>query len=148
MKISFVQVPYHLGREDVGVANGPLRMREAGIDAPLVAAGHDVEWQMVRRTSPFEDELTAVGEINALVKTRIEAAVAGDRFPILACGNCITAHGALAAMDVSRTGIIWCDAHGDFNTPDTSASGFLDGMARARWRGGRARRAHSHGRDP
>ena len=36
---------------------------------------------------------------------------------------------ATAALGPERTAVVWFDAHGDFNTPETSASGFLDGMA-------------------
>jgi arginase len=37
----------------------------------------------------------------------------------------------LAGLDSGSTAIVWLDAHGDFNTPETTVSGFLDGMALA-----------------
>jgi arginase len=41
--------------------------------------------------------------------------------------------GLAAAADrpADRLGVVWMDAHGDFNTPETSMSGFLDGMSLA-----------------
>jgi arginase len=45
-------------------------------------------------------------------------------------GNCIATLGVVAALGAG-TGLIWWDAHADFNTPETSVSGFLDGMALA-----------------
>src|SRR5262249_15892482 len=51
-------------------------------------------------------------------------------FPLLLSGNCGSAIGALAAAGAG-TGIAWFDGHGDFNTPETTVSGFLDGMALA-----------------
>lgn len=52
--------------------------------------------------------------------------------PILLSGNCgPAALSATAALGATATGVIWFDAHADFNTPDTSASGFLDGMSLA-----------------
>jgi arginase len=39
--------------------------------------------------------------------------------------------GATAALGAKSTGVVWFDAHGDFNTPETSSSGFLDGMGLA-----------------
>lgn len=44
-------------------------------------------------------------------------------------GNCITAVGALAGIADSEPAVLWLDAHGDLNTPETTRSGFLDGMA-------------------
>jgi arginase len=54
----------------------------------------------------------------------------GD-FPLVLAGNCISCIGTLAGMGDPPPAIIWLDAHGDFNTPETTVSGFLDGMALA-----------------
>jgi arginase len=50
-------------------------------------------------------------------------------------GNCISSWGMLAGLQNSepngrprRVGLIWIDAHGDFNTPETTLSGWLGGM--------------------
>jgi arginase len=52
---------------------------------------------------------------------------------LLLAGNCNTTLGVLAGMtgDGRRTGLVWLDAHGDFNTPDEDISGFLDGQGLA-----------------
>jgi arginase len=47
---------------------------------------------------------------------------------VVLSGNCDVALGTLAGLDPSRTGVLWFDAHGEFNTPETTTSGFLDGM--------------------
>jgi arginase len=62
---------------------------------------------------------------------RVAAAIDGTKtsLPVVLAGNCITTIGALATYPPSRTGLAWFDAHADFNTPDTTASGFLDGTA-------------------
>ncbi|UOQ68624.1 arginase family protein [Hymenobacter volaticus] len=39
--------------------------------------------------------------------------------------------GAVAGLPYEDVGVVWLDAHGDFNTPETSESGFLDGMGLA-----------------
>ncbi len=49
--------------------------------------------------------------------------------PLVVSGNCNSCLGTLAAIDRHNCGIVWFDAHGDFNTPETSISGLLDGMA-------------------
>lgn len=50
--------------------------------------------------------------------------------PVVACGDCCTALGVVAGLQAAgrSVGIVWFDAHGDVQTPETSASGFLGGM--------------------
>ncbi|MGZ4198097.1 MAG: arginase family protein, partial [Solirubrobacteraceae bacterium] len=55
-------------------------------------------------------------------------------------GNCNICLGALGGIGAARCGIVWLDAHGDYHTPDTTESGFFDGMGLAiatgaAWRG-------------
>jgi arginase len=59
------------------------------------------------------------------------AAVRDGRLPVVAGGNCNVALGMVAGLRRAAgepLGIAWFDAHGDFNTPQTSPGGFLDGM--------------------
>jgi arginase len=46
-------------------------------------------------------------------------------------GNCNTAVGTLSGLTPARRATFWFDAHGDCNTPETSTTGFLDGMGLA-----------------
>src|SRR5262249_24619609 len=63
---------------------------------------------------------------------RVRAAVADGRFPLVLSGNCLPAAvGALAGIGPGA-GVAWLDAPGDFHTPETPASGVLDGGAPAR----------------
>jgi arginase len=52
---------------------------------------------------------------------------------VLLSGNCTTIPGVLAGMTGSgrRLGLVWLDAHGDVNTPETDPFGFLDGQGLA-----------------
>ena len=52
------------------------------------------------------------------------------RFPLVLAVNCFTSLGTVAGLG-RDVGVVWFDAHGDFNTPDTTTSGFLDGMGLA-----------------
>src|SRR5262249_50325204 len=53
-------------------------------------------------------------------------------FPLVLAGNCNTCLGTVAGLGDGRgTAVLWFDAHGDFNTPETTTSAFLDGMALA-----------------
>ncbi len=63
--------------------------------------------------------------------------------PLVVAGSCDASLGVLAGIDDPRCGVVWLDAHGDFNTPESSESGFFPGMSlavvaghchRERWR--------------
>jgi arginase len=57
------------------------------------------------------------------------AGAAGSR-PVVLSGDCITALGTVAGLQRAGidAGIVWFDAHGDVQTPETTASGYLGGM--------------------
>ena len=50
---------------------------------------------------------------------------------VVASGDCLTALGTVAGLQAAGTepGIVWFDAHGDVQTPETTSSGYLAGMA-------------------
>jgi arginase len=51
--------------------------------------------------------------------------------PVVLAGSCDVAMGALAGFDHRGCGVVWIDAHGDFNTPESTVSGFFPGMSMA-----------------
>jgi arginase len=53
------------------------------------------------------------------------------RFPVVLGGNCNTAVGGIGGTGSADCALIWFDAHGDFNTPENTETGFLDGMGLA-----------------
>ena len=79
------------------------------------------------------DPIVNLGRYNALVAKAVVDGLAGGSHPLLAGGTCGHLIGMLAGLQVRfgpapRIGLIWLDAHGDFNTPRTSISGMLGGM--------------------
>lgn len=111
-----IVVPYHLGRRAVEVGRGPLVLLDA-LHEPSV---------MIERTHTSLAELDGVADVNSHLAKAVAAA--GKPVIVLA-GNCNSCLGTLAALD--DPGIVWFDAHGDFNTPETSISGALEGMSLA-----------------
>jgi arginase len=63
-----------------------------------------------------------------MLSVAVGEATRSGRLPIVLAGNCNTAVGTLAGLG-DGVGVAWFDAHGDFNTPETTTSGFLDGTA-------------------
>jgi arginase len=51
-----------------------------------------------------------------------------DKTPLIFAADCVSALGALKGLEAQKPGVIWYDAHGDFNTWETTPSGFLGGM--------------------
>jgi arginase len=60
-------------------------------------------------------------------------AVAQTARPLVLSGDCPTARAAVAPVQrhYQDLAVVWLDAHGDFNTPAISASGYIGGMALA-----------------
>jgi arginase len=112
-----IVVPYHLGRRDVEVGRGPAKI--------LAATG--IPSTVVERTNSAIGELDAVADVNL----QLARAVAAGSRPVVLAGNCNSCLGTLAGISREDLGVIWFDAHGDFNTPETSISGALEGMSLA-----------------
>jgi arginase len=75
---------------------------------------------------------TELGRLSALYGAVADRIARVDR-PLVLAGDCLTAVGILAGAQRRRgnLAIIWLDAHGDFNTPEISVSGYLAGMSLA-----------------
>ena len=128
MNVALLLVPYHLGAEGVGVGAAPASLLDAGAAERLRADGHTVETVEVRLPPGLRDQLEAVTEIAALLAAEVRRAAAEGSLPVVLGGDCNIALGVLAGLGTVPSGVVWFDAHGDFNTPETSPSGFLDGM--------------------
>lgn len=135
--IDIVGVPMDLGQARRGVDMGPSALRYAGLDDRIRSLGFTVA-DSGNVEIPVRDELPAEGGLSFLpavlraCRRAYEAGmVAFDRhsIPLFLGGDHSIALGtAAAAASQGSTGLLWIDAHGDFNTPETSPSGNLHGM--------------------
>ena len=133
MPVRIVYAPYDSARRGERMGAGPLRIRDAGLAERLRADGHVVHEECADHDDVFPAEVHTAFALQARVAAHVKLAVDdGDR-PIVVAGNCHTAAmGALAGLGTAQdVGILWLDAHADFNTPETTTSGFLDGMSLA-----------------
>lgn len=111
---------------------GPNHLLEGGLAERLAQQGHDVvTTTVVLPAAAFLPEIQAAFEIDRRLAACIAEAVAGGAFPFVLAGNCMTSVGTISGVAEPELGVIWFDAHGDFNTPETTQGGFLDGMALA-----------------
>jgi arginase len=128
VRLSLIEVPYHLGVQDVGTGRAPRLFLDAGLEQVLADAGHDVALTRVARDDGRLDELSAVVETNVALAAVIRDTIAAGRLPLILSGDCNASLGVTAGLGAQSTAVVWLDAHGDFNTPETSPSGYLDGM--------------------
>ena len=130
--ISLIQLPYDSGRFGERMGRGPIALLDSGLAEHLRSVGNEVDVALVRLSEGLHSETNALVELQGLAVPLIRDAIERQARPIILSGNCGTAAlSAMAALDPRSTGIIWFDAHADFNTPETSPSGFLDGMGLA-----------------
>ena len=74
-----------------------------------------------------------VREVCKQLSDEVSSALKAKRFPIVLGGDYSIAIGTLAGVHsaIKEFGVIWLDAHGDYNTPDITPSGNIHGMSLA-----------------
>ena len=76
----------------------------------------------------FGAEIQTAFALCAAVAEKARESRATGRFPLVLSGNCNVAVGTVAGCGCGSTDVVWFDAHGEATTPETTTSGFLDGM--------------------
>jgi arginase len=142
-KIRIIGVPMDLGASRRGVDMGPSALRVAGLQARLKQLGRQVE--DIGNISVKQPEEQHYGEKNAKYLEEIAETCKGladtvrktleaDLLPLVLGGDHSIAVGTMAGVagyfhkQSKRVGMIWLDAHGDMNTPESSPSGNVHGM--------------------
>jgi arginase len=144
--IEIIGVPVDLGAGRRGVDMGPSAIRVADLEARLEQLGHQVEDigdvdVMIPETQPvgegklrYKEPILAMCDV---LRQRVEDALGRGRLPLVLGGDHSIAIGSVAgtachyARDGQTLGLIWFDAHGDANTPETTPSGNIHGMSLA-----------------
>lgn len=126
--ITLITVPFDSGQKNCRMGLGPAIL-EGFIASQFQDCGYDLIRQTIESDSEsLNTEIATAFNLARHLSERVHTAVGCNRFPITFSGNCNAAIGTIGGLG-SRVGVIWFDAHGDFNTPETTQSGFLDGMA-------------------
>jgi arginase len=112
----------------------------SGVDAlaPLLATRAGVEARMIGSPQPPREldwEADLADSRGCLLEAggQVDDALAAGARPVLVAGQCAVAMTTLPTVATRRPDarVLWLDAHGDFNTPQTTPSGFLGGMCLA-----------------
>ncbi len=142
MKIGVIGAPVDLGQERRGVDMGPSAIRIAHLEGRLEALGHSVadfgnipaaDMSIAMLGNERVRYLDEVVKESELIAEKVADCVSEKYFPLVLGGDQSISIGTAAglAQNGTRRGIIWLDAHGDFNTPKTTPSGNIHGMALA-----------------
>jgi arginase len=140
-KVAVFGVPSGAGGRSHGISQSPFRLREAG----LLDALRRLEPPVVNLSDlslfPYRDDPAHPRARNAEVAACAIRAAAdemtralGEGFTLVLGGDCSLVVGTLAGAGAALgqpVGLVFLDADADLNTPETTPSGYLDGMALA-----------------
>ena len=131
MKIDILLVPYDTGHRNQRMGNGPLHLARNGMVETLEKLGHKVRVRTLETQETFPAEVMTAFDLYRQLADEVRKTCDAGRLPLVLSGNCGAATGTVSGMPPQPVGIIWLDAHGDYNTPETTPSGYLDGMGLA-----------------
>lgn len=136
-KVEILGVPMDLGQDRRGVDMGPSAIRYARLKSTLESLGCEVAYlgnvdtpmpELAKRNEEIR-HLGAVRDVGVKVAERAGEMVARGAFPMFLGGDHSVSAGTVSGVSgVGRTGLIWLDAHADFNTHESSPSGNIHGM--------------------
>ncbi len=141
--IAFLGVPMDLGGGRRGVDMGPSAIRIADLGLAVSALGYEFEdWGNVPVRTPEDSKavdpkarfLDEIADCCSCLRDRILQMLEQEKFPLVVGGDHSIACGTLAGLSThhhrrgEKVGLVWFDAHGDMNTPETTESGNIHGM--------------------
>lgn len=129
MKTDLLLVPYDSGRRSTRMGRGPEHLVASGLVESLRAGGHDPRVATIESAAGFRTENAVAFELARRLSDQVRTSRREGRLPLVLAGNCSTSLGTVAGLGRDPVGVVWFDGHGDLNTPETSRSAFLDGMA-------------------
>lgn len=139
VRVALIKMAYVGERNVPELSGGPEYLEQGGIQKVLDE--HGIQSRLASTVALTADEEKAYGAWNrlALANGDLAEVVAEERrggyLPVGLLANCSALSGMLSGLQHSgpnakplRVGLIFIDAHGDFNTPETTLSGMLGGM--------------------
>jgi arginase len=138
MQIDIIGVPIDLGADRRGVDMGPSAIRYAQLHQKLEELGCPYEdkgnidvpiQEICEITDAKLKYIDCIVPMGRRVAGAVATSIQGGRFPLVLGGDHSLSVGSIrGAARHRRLGVIWVDAHTDFNTPETTPSGNIHGM--------------------
>lgn len=135
-KVKIIGVPMDLGQSKRGVDMGPSAMRYAGLSTRLSELGYSVK-DTGDIQVPVKESLDEKEVLSEICRTCSQVYEAGrvaiaDSIPVFIGGDHSISIGSIGGVTHDApAGLVWVDAHGDFNTMQTSRTGNVHGMSLA-----------------
>ncbi len=141
MQIDIIGVPIDLGADRRGVDMGPSAIRYAHLQLKLESLGYTVNdegnvevpiAEMCSITNPKLKYIDCIIPMSRRVSGAVSTSMQAGNFPLVLGGDHSLSIGSVrGAARGRKIGVIWVDAHGDFNTAETTPSGNIHGMSLA-----------------
>jgi arginase len=138
MEIDILGVPLDMGADRRGVDMGPSAIRYAHLQRELEELGYTVHdegnvevpiAEMCRITEPRLKYIDCIVPMARRVAGAVATSIQGGHFPLVLGGDHSLALGSIrGAAKHKKLGVLWIDAHADFNTAETTPSGNIHGM--------------------
>jgi len=138
MQIDIIGVPIDLGADRRGVDMGPSAIRYAHLHQKIQELGYTLEdkgnievpiLETCQITDPKLKYLDCILPMGRRIAGAVATSIQGNHFPLVLGGDHSLSVGSIrGAAKHRRLGVIWVDAHPDFNTPETTPSGNIHGM--------------------
>jgi len=138
MQIDIIGVPIDLGADRRGVDMGPSAIRYAHLQTKLEALGYIVEdkgnievpiAEMCTINDPKLKYLDCIVPMSRRAAGAVSMSLQSGHFPLVLGGDHSLSIGSIrGAARIKKLGVIWIDAHADFNTDETTPSGNIHGM--------------------
>ena len=138
MQIDIIGVPIDLGADRRGVDMGPSAIRYAHLQTKLEALGYIVEdkgnievpiAEMCTINDPKLKYLDCIVPMSRRAAGAVSTSLQSGHFPLVLGGDHSLSIGSIrGAARIKKLGVIWIDAHADFNTDETTPSGNIHGM--------------------
>jgi arginase len=145
--VDILGVPYRAGQPLGGVEKGPMALRSAGLAEWLQLRGRDtIDSGSLAQNHGLPDEIYTQIILNRLSE-KVHHTLRKGRFPLILGGDHTVAAGSVRGAIEAHPdlALVWLDAHGDSNTPQTSPTGNWHGMPLAAlmgWLGHAPRSSH------
>jgi arginase len=136
--VRIIGIPMDLGQKHRGVDMGPIAIRYAGLAATLQGLGYrttdvgniDIPGHYTLLDTSLSERIIPIRKACSRAYALGQDAIEKGEIPVFLGGDHSAAIGTVGGVTHSGPcGLIWVDAHGDFNTPETSNTGNIHGMS-------------------
>ncbi|MBQ2315662.1 MAG: arginase [Treponema sp.] len=144
MNVHIIEMPLDFGGKRHGSDMGPSAIRLAGITDKLESLGHEVSMDKEPKEieaqeyadigdNPKAKYLQPISRACTALANTVEASIQRNEFPLVLGGDHSVVLGTVAGLHAAyrskdiRLGVLYVDAHGDFNTAETTPSGNIHG---------------------